>query len=147
MVEHGAEELEVRLGEQRGVDAATGEDLGATPVDRRHAPADLLGHIFDFPFDGSIAADIPTGARETFVVRRPEIERVDSDGLRFAEGSSLLVPLAEDHTPAHALVTALARLQAAPPCRLLVVGHASSTSPRSTAARPTSSACCDTSLE
>ncbi|MDC0667362.1 peptidoglycan-binding protein [Nannocystis radixulma] len=82
-------------------------------------------HIFDFSFGPPIAADIATGATRTVVLRRPEIERVDGEGLGFALDSALLVPLDDHLAPTPALATALARLHRVPSLRLLIVGHAS----------------------
>lgn len=82
-------------------------------------------HIFDLPFDAAVTAAVPTGALATIVLRRPEIERVDGACLEFAPDSSLLVPLVDGQSPAQALLAAIARLQAEPPCKLLIVGHAS----------------------
>ena len=90
-------------------------------------PATLLfaEHVFDFPFGATVAADVVTGEVQTILLRRPDVERVDTSDLAFAPGSALLVPLAPPLAPVQSLATALARLQRGPPCRLLIVGHAS----------------------
>ena len=82
-------------------------------------------HVFEFPFGSTVAADLLTGAMQTILLRRPEVERVDTNNLAFAPDSPLLVALGEAHSPAQGLATAMARLQRGPACRLLVVGHAS----------------------
>lgn len=119
-------------GEAR-MDEIAADGPGQAEVRPRQVPRWLGGsqpplfaeHIFDLPFDVAVTAGVPTGALATIVLRRPEIERVDGACLEFAPDSSLLVPLVDGQSPAQALLAAVARLQAEPPCRLLIVGHAS----------------------
>lgn len=81
--------------------------------------------MFDFPFAAELAAKVSTGAMQTIVLRRPEVERIDGEGLEFAPDSSLLIALSDHLSPTPALATALASLGEDASRRLFIVGHAS----------------------
>ena len=82
--------------------------------------------MFDFPFAVELSANVSTGPMQTIVLRRPEVERIDGEGLDFAPDSSLLIPLSDHLSPTPALATALAGLAGEASRRLWIVGHASS---------------------
>ena len=127
-----AELLSSRSGEAR-LDGLPADGVGEAVVRPGETPRTLPGaatvlhadHVFDFPFGAAVEAAVLTGATRTILLRRPEVERVDTSNLGFAPDSALLVALGELRSPVQGLATAMARLQLGPACRLLVVGHAS----------------------
>jgi outer membrane protein OmpA-like peptidoglycan-associated protein len=116
----------VTLGAPTAAEGGTVElselDLDPRPISPASLQADHVVEI-DHPLDQTVAVKIPSGAT-TIVVRRPRLRRLRNEGLRFANDSSLLVPLAR-HDPMAALATAIATLEAEPSSSLVVVGHAS----------------------
>lgn len=81
--------------------------------------------MFDFPFAAELSTKVSTGPMQTIVLQRPEVERIDGEGLTFAPDSSLLIALSDGLSPTPALATALACLGEDAARRLLIVGHAS----------------------
>ena len=78
-----------------------------------------------FPYGEPLTIDLAIGAEHTVVVECPHVVRVETDALRFAEGSCIPVPRDGEHDPIAALATVLAWLHERPDRSLLVVGHAS----------------------
>ena len=82
-------------------------------------------HTAEFPFAAPAVFEIATGALQTVVLLRPIIPRVDTDALRFAHESCVLVPLSPRRSHLVPLAAAVAVLSRRPGVRLLAVGHTS----------------------
>jgi outer membrane protein OmpA-like peptidoglycan-associated protein len=82
-------------------------------------------HSARFPFGSSAEFDIPAPASRTVVLLRPSVDRTETDTLRFARESSVLVPLDATRSHLEAIATAIALCSERPASALLVVGHTS----------------------